>query len=128
VSHREDYWLKSGPVEFHEFLRFSLVNQLVLASTHLLRLFNFGVLAELGLSIFICLFSGKDFNIDYLSLYSWFGIGGGILELTHLLPKNSARQLSSGSQSHSPLGVTLPTKIIPGLTLVPMQIVPSSSR
>ena len=45
-----------------------------------------------------------------------------------LSPKIARNKRSSGVNSVSPLGVTLPTKISPGLTSAPMQIIPFSSK
>ena len=43
-------------------------------------------------------------------------------------PKIARNNLSSAVSSVSPFGVTLPTRISPGLTSAPILIIPSSSR
>ena len=45
-----------------------------------------------------------------------------------LSPKMARSSLSSGVSSVSPLGVTLPTRMSPGLDRAPMRMMPSSSR
>ena len=43
-------------------------------------------------------------------------------------PKIALNNLSSAVKSVSPFGVTLPTKISPGLTSAPIRIIPFSSK
>ena len=43
-------------------------------------------------------------------------------------PKIARSSFSSGVSCVSPLGVTLPTRMSPGLTLAPMRMMPDSSR
>ena len=74
------------------------------------------------------LLAGEDLDVDDDAVHARGRLEDGVRTSPAFSPKMARSRLSSGDSSVSPLGVTLPTRMSPGLTRAPMRMMPSSSR